>query len=358
MRVSIYDGDNPLYEEDCPPARLADGTDAVVWRGLAYPLLEGGRIDVSGRAEAPAAAPILAARQAVDAQAFAFVDGDDTAYLLLRGSVLDREAAAAALRRAGRSVVRSGRYLGEPPEGFEPDWFVRFEKRGKDLADLPAALGGVLGVAATDAAAPEHGDLRVRLLTAELAETRARAATLAAQVARLELRRAEAEAAARSASAGTAQAVAAATVVLQESLEDERRLRAEAEARSLETSARPAPPTTSAQKRASTEFETAVTVLLPRVRLLRDSATVAALEYRDRAALYRELRGIGNATEGPPAGWKKLQAAGGWWERHVGNGDSDAGRLYARYNGAEKVFDLLISKKGDQPRDLQWLTAR
>ena len=50
-----------------------------------------------------------------------------------------------------------------------------------------------------------------------------------------------------------------------------------------------------------------------------------------------------------------MQGAAGWWERHVSDGQANTGRLYALYVGEAQLWDVLISDKAEQPRDMAWL---
>lgn len=117
-------------------------------------------------------------------------------------------------------------------------------------------------------------------------------------------------------------------------------------------------PRTEASARApklAAEIATVFANLLGRIDLLRDSAAVIAAEYGDRGAVYRALasveRGDDMANE-----WKKLRGAPGWWERHIPTGESDAGRIYACLGG-DRRWKVLISHKGQQARDIDWLRS-
>lgn len=97
---------------------------------------------------------------------------------------------------------------------------------------------------------------------------------------------------------------------------------------------------------------------MPQVRPLRDSLTLAAIEYRDRRPLYRALGEILPDADRLPGSWKKLKCLERWWERHVSDGQSDAGRIYVRLDRSARVFDLLVSRKCDQPRDIGWVRQK
>ncbi|MEW5965352.1 MAG: hypothetical protein AB1749_17575 [Pseudomonadota bacterium] len=100
--------------------------------------------------------------------------------------------------------------------------------------------------------------------------------------------------------------------------------------------------------------QTVIAILLPHVHLLRDSLLVAAVEYRDRNSLYRALAQLDPSEGRPPKTWKKL-ADLKYWERHVSDGASDAGRVYAWLDTNARVFRVLVSNKSEQTRDIAWL---
>ena len=95
--------------------------------------------------------------------------------------------------------------------------------------------------------------------------------------------------------------------------------------------------------------------LLPTVNLVRDGLTVAASEYASRKALHRSLSELASIERRLPPNWKPVQGAPGWWERHVSDGQANTGRLYALYVAEARRWDVLISDKGEQPRDMTWL---
>lgn len=59
---------------------------------------------------------------------FAVVEEAEEAYVLLSGPSLSCETAAGRLRSFGYDVIRIGRYLGDPVDGLEADWFIRIVK--------------------------------------------------------------------------------------------------------------------------------------------------------------------------------------------------------------------------------------
>lgn len=215
-----------------------------------------------------------------------------------------------------------------------PDWFLRTAAAPPEAVE--AALAGTFDRADTDQA-PSLQALRIRLLESDLLAARQREAALQADLARLRMEAAQ-----------TAEEATFQQALLEEALAEEQRLRALAEIQAEAPAPRPPVPV-----RLQEEVALVLATLLPQLRLLRDSETVASVEFVGRRALWRALAEL-QASSAPPPGWKKIHAADGWWERHVSNGQDDAGRLYARREGGGG-WQVLISHKGDQPRDLTWL---
>jgi hypothetical protein len=281
------------------------------------------------------------------------VKGDNSGYLLIQGSVIDRETAAAALRKSGATIVRIGRYMGDPLDGLSPDWFVRFELGEATFDTVADAVGAPDFDRAS--AGESAADLRSRLLITELGQARVQIATAKAEIARLRLELAEisARAVVADVHADVLVRLEDERAALQEALiaESQAREAAEAVAREAEPSAR----RPEAPRALTAEIETVLRAMTPRVRLIRDSLAFCAVELSDRAHLYRILAQLEGTPMGWPAGWKKLKALAGWWERHLSDGVSDAGRIYARLDPSDRCLEVLVSTKGDQQRDIAWL---
>jgi len=94
------------------------------------------------------------------------------------------------------------------------------------------------------------------------------------------------------------------------------------------------------------------------VPLVRDSVIVIAAEFSNRRALYRGLVELRSVNGRLPPTWKKLKGLDDWWERHISDGQDDAGRVYARLANSERVWDVLISHKSEQSRDIAWLARQ
>ncbi|MGY0794217.1 hypothetical protein ACW7BJ_33135 [Azospirillum argentinense] len=357
ITISIYDGEQLLERRDCRAILLPDQRTAVLWRGLAYPLLEGDRVDIAGEAVIPTAVPPAPAASTPPVARFAVVEGVGEAYLLIQGSVLDREQAAARLAAGGIPVIRSGQYLGEPVDGLAADWFVRFESQAVAPGALAARIGALLEGALLSAEGPANmAALRLRLVEGELARAHAAAASLKAEVVALRLALAQrAPADAQDEAWDRADRLQADFAELQRTLVEESKNRLAAEALALEAPPLPRP---AAPGRLSEEVAAVFASLLPRIRLLRASLDVAAVEFSDRRFLYGALAELAAGTGGTPANWKKVKGADRWWERHISNGQDDAGRIYARLDPEDRRWEVLVSHKSEQPRDIAWLRSR
>jgi hypothetical protein len=352
--VAVRDGGSDVEACACRTVRMADGRRGAVYQGLAFPLQDDGSIDIAGEGTPPAALLPWTDDAGTPERTFAVIDGDEEAYVLVGGSVLDCQAHAAALQGAGVSVLRTGRYLGDPPEGAAADWFIRIVRPpGADgPGTLEAVLAPTLGMAAArsrDGGTP--AEQRLRLLAAELEASRAREARLDAALAAL----------ARQAEGLTE--TQDALRELQTQLDEERRLRAAAEAALADlgsSTAAPAPAggTVRAAGRIASEFASAVELLLPGVRLVRDGAAMVCAEFADRRGVYRALQSLPEPGARLDSPWKKIQGTKGWFERHMSTGQDDSGRIYARLDPDLRVWEVLLSRKSDQARDVELLIRR
>jgi hypothetical protein len=339
--VTICDGAEMLETRRCHMVRLRDGRPAATWRGLAFPLLPDNRIDAAGKAW-PIADTIPCAPPG---PAFAVIDGASEAYVLVTGGFIEAETGAASLRQAGITVLRTGRYYGEAVADLAADWFIRIV-RPPDTADLAQRLEPILAAHAVRPDDTGEADTRTRLLTAELLAARDRAAAMQQEIARL--------CAMVASTAPEAQRQAAA---LQEALLEAQRLREAAEQAKSQLQAAmaapaPAPPRPLPSGRMADEARDVLAGLLPNIRMLRDSVNVITAEFASRRGVWRALGQLG--AGGIPRDWKKIQGAPGWWECHLVNGRDNTGRLYVRKAGGS-AWDVLISHKAEQVRDIAWL---
>jgi hypothetical protein len=97
---------------------------------------------------------------------------------------------------------------------------------------------------------------------------------------------------------------------------------------------------------------------LPRTRPPRDTLDVAATEFLSRRGFYRALDERDRSTRGMPSAGKIVMGAPGRIERHVSQGQDDTGRPYARLDRADRKWDVLVSHKGEQSRDIDGLRER
>lgn len=355
INVAIFDGLQPVEERVCLCTSMPSGDPAVLYQGRVYPLTDGNRIDLSSPIpEQSTVCPEPPATGAVE-----IIWGAETAYALVSGSSACRTAVRAALTGFGAAVLREGQYVGDPLGLFTPDWFLRFGGTGLDRDAIERAAIVATGQTHSQAVEGAGEDLRSQLLTTELLEARASNATLRAELAKVRLLFAELNAAT---SADVAQAIALAERIdderqaLRDALEEERRARSEAESTAAQMRA-DRPPQSSSLKALRSEVARVFSHLLPDVEPLRDTLDVICYEFRDRGPLYRALSQLDPKTGTFPHRWKKLEGVDAW-ERHIADGLSDAGRVYAQFDGERRRFEVLVSHKGEQTKDLSWLRAR
>jgi hypothetical protein len=306
---------------------------------MAYPLATDDTIDVSesGLPPEPWRPNVVGPRLP-----YRSLQGDENAWVLLEGDVIARDAIAARLRAAGLTVLRVGRWLGDAVDGFAADWFVRFlPPVGADSVD--AVLAEIIGSAPTRS--PTPADMRIHVLEAALASAHARESML-----RDALAAGRGSPAPRPPDADSMMPRQSGSISASEGVPvvESPELAPMVQAA---TAYKPAP----IARRLHDEVAVVIETLLPHARLLRDSLTVISAEFRDRRALYRALAELRETGPRLPPAWKKVRGLDAWWERHVGNGEDDAGRIYGRRSSEEQIWRVLISHKGEQDRDLAWL---
>jgi hypothetical protein len=352
MMISIFNNGQLFETRECALVSLPDGREGAIWRGLAYPLeLPDQRIEMGGEAFPPGDCLHRGVRTQAPRANFAVIEGVEEAYVLVSGPSLSCETATGALKASGYDVIRTGRYLGDPVDGLEADWFIRISKPkdGRETLSLlltEVLLGQAMGIHSHETL----GEYRAQLIAGELASAKAREAALRAEVARLRL---------ELTSSGQTQTE---IIQLKAAIELERSLRQEADlaafaAAQLATETRADRPIAPPGK-LKNEIEVVFDTLLPGVRLMRDSLLVIAAEFSHRRALYRGLAELQIANGRLPPTWKKLKGLDGWWERHMSDGQDDAGRVYARLGESDRNWDVLISHKSEQSRDLAWLARQ
>src|SRR5216684_8886668 len=145
MMISIFNGAQLFETRDCALVRLPDGREGAIWRGLAYPLeLPDHHIEIGSEAFPPGDCVHRDASTRPPQSNFAVIEGVEEAYVLLSGPSLFCETAAGELKASGYDVIRTGRYLGDPVDGLEADWFVRITKPESGLKSLSTVLAKVL----------------------------------------------------------------------------------------------------------------------------------------------------------------------------------------------------------------------
>src|ERR1051326_5471470 len=304
IMVRVVDSDHALETRRCRVVHLADGTRAALWRGLAWPLSSGDRINLSGPAFT------LLSEDRSDRPRFGLIDGADEAWLVLEGSVTTRDAVASELRRSGIAVLRVGPWLGEPVDGIPGTNFIRVVRPPE--GDLRETITGIVGNTLTPGIErPDPAD-RARALTIELLE--ARAALVRAKAAQ-PVHTPEPSVTRETAIERLQQENAA---LLTEIADLQRQLTHAPLAR-LDTNR--------GTRRLEDELAISFTTLRPDLRFLRDSLTVVAGEFADRRAFYRAVLEL---NVNMMAGWKKLRGGSNWLERHLSTGQDDSGRIYAR----------------------------
>ena len=337
LEVAVTDGQTLVQSWPCSRTTMPDGSPGVIWRGIAYPLLAGDRIDVG---VPPPSEPAVH---------HAVLLGGDTSWVLIQGMSAALDAARRALERTGVVVSRSGRWLGEPIGQIAFDWFLRCD--GTLDEQLVMALLG------PSSPVPVESDSAARVAVLEQ-----RIASLLADVARAEnaLRRSlemppSPEVEGPLSAVTVTGALPEPDPALQNALAEIQALRASLEAigadqqlgarRELE-----APQVV----RVRDEVTALLFALRPDILLMRDSLLVSLGELHSRGGFYKALSEL-PASGSRPEGWKMLRGAERWWERHVSTGRNDHGRVYARYDTGARHWSLLLGWKVDQPQDVAWL---
>ena len=352
--ISIFNGGSLFETRECALTVLPDGRQGAIWRGLAYPLeIPDQRIEIGSEAFTPGECtpPDIAA--APHRPKFAVVEGAENAYVLVSGPVVVCEDIAGRLRVAGYDVIRTGRYLGDPVDNFVADWFIRVVWPATAELSLEALLVNAFDKQGVDPRVDTAiGNYRAQLIATELAAVKAREIGLRTELVRLKHELTD---------ASDAQAQ---IEELKAAFEAERKLREQSDSTAADALQRltEAPQESPQQPlrvgKVKDEIEVVFTTLLPEVRLLRDSLMVVSAEFSNRRALYRGLAELRTAAGRLPPTWKKLKGLDSWWERHMSDGQDDAGRVYARLSTSEGIWNVLVSHKGEQTRDLAWLARQ
>jgi hypothetical protein len=333
IEVTVMDGTTLVQRRSCRRTTLPDGVPGILWRGVAYPLLPGDRIDVG---VLPAAEP---------ATHHAVIPGDEASWVLIQGMPAALDTARRTLERNGFIISRTGRWLGDPVGLVAFDWFLRCEGRLDEQQ--------VKGLFAQSAPISVERDGGARLAVLEQ-----RIAGLLADVARAEdgLRRSIEAPRPSDVDPPPAPAIPVEPdPALRNALEEIQALRASLEAIEADHHVKSrreldAPQTV----RTRDEMSALLAALRPDILLIRDSLLVALGELHSRSGFYKALGEL-LLSGSRPEGWKMLRGAERWWECHISTGRNDHGRVYARYDTTTRQWSLLLGWKVDQPQDIAWL---
>ena len=333
IEVAVMDGERLVQRWPCRTGTLSDGSPGAWWRGVLYPLIpdagEGGMIDIG----VPNPRPVSSAH--------AVLAGEEASWVLIQGGSAALEVARSALIGQGIIVSRHGRWLGEPVDGQDFDFFLR--------CDGPLEPSVIASLLATPgrSTAEINPAVQIGLLEQRLANMRVELAGL-----RTVLMRMESAAAVSAPKQQIPELSVQATVpyaALQEAV-------ARADAFEARLAAGPSPVTRVTLK-LKDELAATLAALRPDVLLLRDTLLVVTGEFATRTGTVRAIAEL-PISGSRPEGWKMLRGAERWWERHVNTGRNDFGRAYARFDTQARCWNLLVSMKGSQTQDVEWLAKQ
>lgn len=337
-------GTEPVGEERLRLMCLPDGRTGALRGGQVFPLQADGSIDIAGEFTVPGnCTPLRPEMQGHPAPTWTLV-ADDPPLLLIRGDEAGRDRLLEAVAEAGAEIRASGPYLAGIDEDEPFDWFAL--PAGLTLGDVEAALisgfGKPLGGAASPVGLKAAAAEREAILRAALDLLRAEARKASDTAAEMALRAEEAE------GAWAAEAQARQTA--------ENRLAATMGSSPI-ISGEPIRSQSRAAKRLADEVAEAIATLLPRLALLGGTLDALALGLRDRGPTLRAFRDLHDRPAQTLAGWKGVRGATAWREKHVSTGQDDSGRIYARQIEGGNV-EVLLSFKGSQNRDIDWLARK
>lgn len=318
IEVLVMENAEIIQRWPCTPTTLPDGVPGVIWRGVAYPLLAGDRIDIGAAPSSPLHRHLV-------------LSGADASWILIAGLPATLAALRHALEAAGVEVLRIGRWMGDAEGGVAYDWFIHCAG-----ALDPAEIGAVLGQ--PDSPPTPDPALRAGVLEQRLAE-------LHADLARLR-------------SSLHAQQSIASSVAIETPAADPALAAALETIAALQEALQQSAPIPVAIPPAALHLRDEIVALVeglrPDIRFLRSSLLVVIGEFQSRTAFWRAVAEL-NPSGARPGGWKALRGVDRWWERHVSSGRDDNGRLYARFDVTARRWDLLLGWKADQTHDIAWL---
>lgn len=341
--IVVRAGSEVVGEEALPLARLPSGAIGAIYRGQVFPLFPDGSVDIAGQFYVPGACSLLDPAHPPRPPIAWWVLPQEPPVLLIRGDEDARDRLLDTVVKQGGEITASGPYLAGGDVDVLADWFAL--PRGMTADEVRAALGraaeeeqGVSLAPATPSvtAAEREAFLRdaLALLRSEVQDAVRRVGEMAAQ-----LKEAETAWIAESEARAVAESLAA------------------AEKRAADAEQVRPPPRPASAKRAAEEIGEAISALLPNLALLKDTKAAIALGFSDRGPCLRALRALHDHSGETLRAWKGVRGAAGWRERHVSTGQDDSGRIYARVR-KDGIVEILLSFKGSQDRDVEWLSRQ
>jgi len=388
------------------PRSTPSGGIGVEYLGLVYAIHEIDRIDVDGRWWYPRDCPLMLEMPASAAAGVAWTNETHGGrnYLFVDGPEPLLASILARLEGAGITVETWGPSFREGPSGRLHDWFIRMSgleevslwELQQALRDIDASTtNDVIHRLPSDASLQREVERLQQLLS--VAEREAVAAAEAAERAAsefarertvLEAARADAEtrllfaraalsAERKGSSVETSIDLAAIEKQLAE-LAGERdaalRLEREADDRagqaireiaSLEAAleeatrqGRQASVVTSPRRRTGFEWQDVLKALAPSLRLVRGSIDFMMVEIADPSDLLGKLAQIDRRPADVRS--KRVHRTRDWLEQHFSTGLGRDGRLYHRQviEDGRTAYEILVSDKLSQKRDIDWMAAR
>jgi prepilin-type processing-associated H-X9-DG protein len=406
MTVSVRRAGAVVDRIDRLPRSTPDGGMGVEYLGLVYAIHEADRIDVDGRWWYPRDCPLMLEMpaSAVAAMAWTHETHGGRNYLFVDGPEPLLASALTRLERAGITVETWGPSFREGPSGRLHDWFVRLSgleavsawELQQALRDLDASttnepvnslpldpslrreverLQQLLSVAEREAVAAAEAakmaasefarernaleaarvDAETRLLFARAAlaaerkgvtaETSVDLAALERQLAELASERDSAMRRERESDERTGQALRA-IASLEAALEEATR------------QGRRASIVASPRRRTGFEWQVVLKALAPSLRLVRGSIDFMEVEIADPSDLLGKLAQIDRRPAEVRS--KRVHRTRDWLEQHFSTGLGRDGRLYHRQVVEDgcTAYEVLVSDKLSQKRDIDWMAAR
>lgn len=251
---------------------------------------------------------------------------DGVTYLFLDCDEAELDQVNEALRRNALPWQRSGLSYRTAPDGRQYRWYVRLEGEVSQAA-LQQAVEDTLGPSGPHADSSQ---------------------ALADWIAQFDVENRDLR---RLADQGTLAAERIATADQENQVLRDQLSTLQARALELERVAK----LSTRQRRSSQrrELGDAISVLLPDVRLLRDSLDVITQELESFEPVLHELRNLCIAPASVK--WERVEGAPQWKERRFSTGQRHDGRVYFRNHGS--TWLVLVSFKDSQKQDIEYLKS-